>query len=52
MRAILRGDPAYPELLDRISVPPPLLWVCGDVDLLGRTAVAMPFGCTAWVDGT
>jgi len=38
---ILRGEPRYPPLLERIPDPPPLLHVLGDPALLARQAVAV-----------
>ncbi|HTJ31482.1 MAG TPA: DNA-processing protein DprA [Acidobacteriaceae bacterium] len=34
-------DEAYPERLKEIYDPPPVLWVRGDVGLLGRTSIAV-----------
>ncbi|MFN2433678.1 MAG: DNA-processing protein DprA [Gemmatimonadota bacterium] len=41
MKTLLRGDPAYPELLERIAQPPPLLHVIGRLELLAGPAVAI-----------
>jgi DNA processing protein len=38
---LVRGDPAYPQLLSVIPDPPSLLWVDGDPLLLGRPQLAV-----------
>ena len=38
---VLWKDPAYPALLREIPDPPPLLFVMGDVEVLGRKQLAM-----------
>ena len=40
-RAIVFGDPAYPERLAAIPDPPPLLWINGDPAVLARPTVAI-----------
>ena len=40
-RLLLRGDPAYPALLDLLPDAPPLLWALGDAGLLARPMVAL-----------
>lgn len=40
-RCLLFNDPLYPDSLRRISDPPPLLYLQGNGELLGHTAVAM-----------
>lgn len=40
-RHVFRGDPDYPEPLDRIDAAPPVLTVRGDPALAGRRAVAI-----------
>jgi DNA processing protein len=34
-------DPRYPALLNCIPDPPPVLWVLGDIEVIGRPAVAV-----------
>jgi len=38
---VLFGEAGYPPLLAEISHPPPVLWVVGSAELLGRPAVAI-----------
>lgn len=40
-RLLLRGEDAYPRLLDLLPDAPPLLWALGDPSLLARPMVAM-----------
>ena len=40
-RLIARGEPEYPPLLAHIEDPPPLLYVLGHANLLGKAAVAV-----------
>ena len=41
VRILCFDDEAYPERLKEIYDPPPVLWVRGDVGLLGRTSIAV-----------
>lgn len=41
MSPIACNDPRYPALLDATHDPPPVLWARGNVDVLGRRAVAI-----------
>ncbi|SFT79952.1 DNA-processing protein DprA [Sedimentitalea nanhaiensis] len=40
-RLLCLGDAAYPNMLTDLSDAPPMLWVIGDISLLGRPTVAV-----------
>lgn len=40
-RLVCLGTPDYPELLSRISDPPPILWVKGRADLFNNRCIAL-----------
>jgi DNA processing protein len=41
MRLVCVGDPGYPPLLARVEVPPPLLYIKGDVSVWSRPPLAV-----------
>jgi DNA processing protein len=41
MSPLVWNDPRYPALLDATHDPPPVLWARGNIDVLGRMAVAI-----------
>jgi DNA processing protein len=41
MMPVVWNDPRYPALIDATHDPPPVLWTRGNIDVLGRLAVAI-----------
>ena len=51
IEVITRENPAYPSLLRGIKNPPPQLYCCGDIALLGKRSVAVVGSRTSTVYG-